>query len=189
MVPITSEAIGEEHPWFAVRVKSNREKVTAMALRGYGYEELVPMYRPQHRPTGRTKAVELPLFPGYVFCRFNIRKRLPILMLPGVLHIVGNGKEPVPLDSAEVASIRILANSPLRPEPFPFLEVGRRVSVISGPLVGAQGLILSVGKKYRLVASLTILGRSIAVEIDREWVQPFDHVHAGNPSHNSVLLR
>ncbi len=130
------------------------------------------MVRRSRRSSGRLKTVESPLFPGYVFCRFEKDKRLPILMLPSVLHVVGIGKEPVPVDSAEIASIQVIADSPLCNEPWPFLNTGERVQVISGPLSGAQGVILDVKNKYRLIASLTLLRRSVAVEIDREWVQP-----------------
>jgi transcription termination/antitermination protein NusG len=157
--------------WFAVRVKSNREQITARALRSQGYEEFVPVFRRSRRSFGRTKTVEFPLFPGYVFSRFDKEKRLPILMLPGVIHVVGIGKEPVPIDNVEIASIRVIAESPFLSEPCPFLNVGERVEVVSGPLTGAQGVILGVKNKYRLIASMTLLQRSIAVEIDRESVE------------------
>jgi transcription antitermination factor NusG len=160
-----------ERSWFAVRVKSNREQITARALRSQGYEEFVPVFRRSRRAFGRTKTIEFPLFPGYVFSRFDKEKRLPILMLPGVIHVVGIGKEPAPIDSAEIASIRVIADSPLCSEPWPFLNVGERVEVVSGPLMGAQGVILGVKNKYRLIASMTLLQRSIAVEVDRESVQ------------------
>jgi transcription antitermination factor NusG len=162
-------------------VKSNREKITAVALRNQGYEEFVPVFRRSRRSLGRTKTIELPLFPGYVFSRFDKNNRLPILMLPSVLHVVGIGKEPVPIDSVEIASIRVIASSPFFAEPWPFIDVGERVQVVSGPLTGAQGVILSVKNKYRLIASMTLLQRSIAVEIDRESVQPYGPGDDGRP--------
>lgn len=112
------------------------------------------------------------MFPGYVFGKFDQSKRLPILMVPGVLYVVGIGKEPAPIDSAEIASIRVIANSPFCVEPCSYMGVGQSVSVVCGPLAGAQGVILAVKNQWRLVASLTLLQRSIAVEIDREWVEP-----------------
>jgi transcription antitermination factor NusG len=95
-------------------------------------------------------------------------------MLPSVIHVVGIGKKPLPIDSVEIASIRVIANSPFCSEPWPFINVGERVQVVSGPLTGAQGVILGVKNKYRLIASMTLLRRSIAVEIDRESVQPYE---------------
>jgi transcriptional antiterminator NusG len=161
----------EDLPWFALRVKSNREKITGLALRGQGYEEFVPTFRRIRPQAGRRKAVDLPLFPGYVFGRFDQGKRLPILMLPGVLHIVGVGKEPRPIDTAEIASIRVIVNSPLSTEPVPFIDAGTRVKVVTGPLTGARGVILQMRDDARLVASLTLLQRSISVQIDPRWVE------------------
>jgi transcription antitermination factor NusG len=170
-VPDPNQHSDQDQAWFALRVKSNREKITATALRGQGYEEFVPMYRRSRRYSGRTRIIELPLFPGYVFCRFAKHNRRPILMHPGVLHVVGIGKEPMPVDSNEIASIRLIAKSPFYAEPWPFIAVGEQVEVTSGPLAGAQGIILAVKNNCRLVASLTLLQRSIAVEVDREWIQ------------------
>ncbi len=183
----------EEREWFAVRVKSNREHITAKALRNQGYEEFLPTFRRSLRSSGRIRTVELPLFPGYVFSRFDKNNRLPILMLSGVLHVVGVGKEPVSVDSAEIASIRVIANSPFCSEPCPFVSIGERVQVVSGPLVGAQGVILALKDKYRLIASLTLLRRSIAVEIDREWVEPYGSAAGRNvgetsPAWNSICV-
>jgi transcriptional antiterminator NusG len=174
----------EKRSWFALRVKSNREKITARALRSQGYEEFLPLCRRSRQSLGHIKTVELPLFPGYVFSRFDKDDRLPILMLPGVLHVVGIGKELVAVDSAEIASIRVIANSPFCTDPWPFVNIGERVQIVSGPLTGAQGVILGVKNKYRLVASLTLLQRSIAVEVDRESVQSYQS--AGNWLHDPL---
>lgn len=171
-VPTRTDADNDGRLWFAVRVKSNREKVVADALRGHGYEQLLPVRRCLQRSAGRIRTVEFPLFPGYVFGKFDKDRRLPILMVPGVLHIVGIGREPMPVDSAEIASIRVIVNSPFCSEPCSYIKVGERVSVVYGPLTGAQGLIVAIKNQWRLVASLTLLQRSIAVEIDREWVEP-----------------
>ncbi len=162
----------EELSWFALRVKSNREKITGLALRGQGYEEFVPTFRRIRLQASRQKTVDLPLFPGYVFCRFDQSKRLPIVMLPGVLHIVGVGKEPRPIDTDEIASIRVIVNSPLASEPVPFIDAGTRVKVVMGPLTGARGVILQRRDDARLIASLTLLQRSISVQIDPRWVKP-----------------
>ncbi len=165
-------ASNDGQQWFAVRVKSNRERVVADALRGHGYEEFLPTFRHPKDTLSRSGSPEKPMFPGYVFGKFDQNKRLPILMVPGVLHIVGIGKEPVPIDSTEIASIRVIANSPFCAEPCSYIGIGQSVSVVCGPLTGAQGVIMAVKNQWRLVASLTLLQRSIAVEIDREWVEP-----------------
>jgi transcriptional antiterminator NusG len=168
-------ARNKDLPWFALRVKSNCEKITSLALQGRGYDEFLPTYRRVQLSPNRlkTKAVELPLFPGYVFARFHQQNRLPVLMLPGVLYVVSIGKEPAPLDEAEIASIRLITSSKLYSEPWPFMTIGEPVEVVSGPLSGARGNVLSIKDRYRLVVSLTLLQRSVAVEVYREWVKPF----------------
>src|SRR5579875_594106 len=101
----SQNASNKDLPWFALRVKSNCEKITSLALQGRGYDEFLPTYRRIQLSPNRlkTKAVELPLFPGYVFARFHQQNRLPVLMLPGVLYVVSIGKEPAPLDDSRRA--------------------------------------------------------------------------------------
>src|SRR5579871_880973 len=91
--------------WYAVRVKSNRERVTADALLHREFEVCLPVYREHRRGRNRARLVELPLFSGYVFSRFDASNRLPILTAPGVVHIVGFGKAPEPIDPAEMAAV------------------------------------------------------------------------------------
>jgi transcription antitermination factor NusG len=57
--------------------------------------------------------------------------------------------------------------------PWPQLVPGRQVQVIAGPLCGAVGTIwrCKPGKR-RLVVGVELLGRSIAVDLEEEWVQP-----------------
>jgi transcription antitermination factor NusG len=156
--------------WFAVRVKSRREKVVAAIARGKGYEEFVACWRSRRRWSDRNKSVDLPLFPGYVFCRFRREERLPLLMIPGVVHIVGIGNTPVPIDDQEIAAIRAAADAGLPCEPQPFLEVGERVRVERGPLAGVEGILVGLRRHYRLVVSITLLRRSVAVDIEGDWV-------------------
>ncbi len=160
------------YPWFAVRVKSNREKVTSLTLRGMGLEDFLPVYRSVRRYSHRTRTAELPLFPGYVFGRFNPNDRLPVLSIPGVLHIVGISRVPAPVGKHEIEALRRVVESRLFAEPWPFLNVGERVVVDRGPLAGVEGIVMALKKGLRLVISVTLLQRSVAVEIDRDWVRP-----------------
>ncbi|MGO9008522.1 MAG: transcription termination/antitermination protein NusG [Bryobacteraceae bacterium] len=166
------ESLSEQ--WFALRVKSRCEKVVSTIARNKGFEEFLPLYQRRQRWSDRVKAVEFPLFPGYVFCRLNPQYRLPLLTIPGVLHFVGIGKAPVAIDDAEILAIQSAVASGLSTEPWPFLEVGQRVRLEDGPLVGLEGFLVEVRKRYRVVVSVTLLKRSVAVEIDREWVAPLD---------------
>ena len=167
-----ASAVEATHPWFAVRVRSNFEQMTAAALRGKGYEEFLPVYRARRRWSDRLKEVDCPLFPGYVFCRFDVENRLPVLVTPGVISILGMGKTPVPLDEGEIEAVRVIVRSGLVAGPWPFVRVGQAVYIEEGPLAGAEGVVIKVKGRYRLVASVTLLQRSVYVEIDREWVRP-----------------
>jgi transcription antitermination factor NusG len=160
--------------WFAVRVKSRAEKAVAMMARNKGFEEFLPVYASRNRWSDRTKSVEMPLFPGYVFCRLNPERRLPVLTIPGVLHFVGIGKTPLPVADAEVAAIRQAVECGLSAEPWPYLEVGQRVRLERGPLAGIEGILVDAHKDQRLIVSVTLLQRSVAVGIERHWVTPLD---------------
>jgi transcription antitermination factor NusG len=116
--------------------------------------------------------MELPLFPGYVFCRLDPRYRLPILTVPGVLHFIGIGRVPAPIDDTEIAAIQSAVQSGLRIEPSAYLDVGNKVRLEEGPLAGLEGIVVEVRKQCRVVLSLTLLKRSVAVEVDREWLSP-----------------
>lgn len=168
---IVDKNYGSEH-WFALRVKSRTEKVVAMMARNKGFEEFLPLYESRNRWSDRTKSVQLPLFPGYVFCRLNPERRLPVLTIPGVLHFVGIGKTPVPVEEAEIAAIRRAIESGLSTEPWPFLQAGQRVRLDRGPLAGLEGILIEAQKQERLVVSVTLLQRSVAVEIERHWATP-----------------
>jgi transcription antitermination factor NusG len=169
----------EIHPdsperWFALRVKSRSEKVVAMMAQNKGFEEFVPLYQSRRRWSDRLKSLELPLFPGYIFCRLDPRHRLPLLTIPSVLHFVGIGKIPVPIEDAEVAAIQKAVRSGLLTEPWPFLELGQRVRLEDGPLAGLEGILIGPAKQQRVIVSVTLLKRSVAVAIERHWATPLD---------------
>jgi transcription antitermination factor NusG len=161
------------HPWYALRVRSKFETVASTILRGKGYEEFLPVYPSNRRWSDRVKLLDLPLFPGYLFCRLEINGRLlPILTTPGVISIVSAGKTPVPVAEDQITAVKAIIRSGLSAQPYPFVSVGTRVFIERGPLTGVEGIVTSMEKKYRLVVSLPLLQRSVAVEIDRDWARP-----------------
>lgn len=165
-------ASNSNHRWFALRVKSQKEKLVASALRSKGFEDFLPTHRCRRRWSDRVKQFEAPLFPGYVFCRFSLYNRLPILTTPWVLLIAGVGRTPLPVDDAEIAALQSIVKSGVDAEPWPFLQVGQRVSVAYGSLTGVEGILLGFKKPSRLIVSVSILQRSVAVEVDEGWVTP-----------------
>ena len=158
-------------PWFALRVRSNFEQTSARLLRCQGYEEFVPTYSARRQWTDRTKIVDLPLFPGYIFCRLNPWTLAPVLRTPGVVSVVACGLTPTPVGDEEVEAIRTLIATRTRFEPIPYLTVGQRLEVTRGPLAGLSGTLVSVKNGYRIVLSINLLQRSVAAEIDESWVK------------------
>jgi transcription antitermination factor NusG len=159
--------------WYAIRVQSRFEATASAILRGKGYEEFLPLYQSRRRWSDRVKLLDLPLFPGYLFCRFDVSGRLlPILTTPGVICIVGAGKSPIPVGEDEIAAVQAVLRSGLPSSPWPFLNVGAHVYIERGPLTGLEGIVTSADKKYRLVVSVPLLQRSVAVEIDSDWARP-----------------
>jgi transcription antitermination factor NusG len=159
-------------PWFAVQTRTRYENFAAKQLAGRGYDIFLPFYRCERRWSDRIQESEVPLFPGYLFCRFNALNRLPVLTAPGVIQIVGIGKTPVPVDEEEVRSLQAAVKTGLPRHPWPFLTVGERVRVKDGPLRGQEGILLNFKGRYRLVLSVTLLQRSVAVEVETAWVTP-----------------
>jgi transcription antitermination factor NusG len=160
--------------WFALRVKPRFERTVATSARNKGYEEFLPLYQCRRRWSDRFRSVELPLFPGYIFCQLNPEFRLPLLTIPGALHFIGVGRIPAPIEDEEIAALQTAMRSGLWAEPWPFLNVGQRVRLEEGPLAGLEGLLIEVRNKQRLIVSVTLLKRSVAVEIERDWVRPLD---------------
>lgn len=158
--------------WYAIRVRSRFEQAVSAALCGKGYEEYLPLYHSRRKWSDRSKDLDLPLFPGYLFCRFDVQVRLPILTTPGVISIVGMGRIPVAISDQEIDAIQAVVRSGLHLQPWPQLVVGSRVLIEEGPLKGLEGVAMDVKKKFRLFVSVPLLQRSVSVEIDRDWVRP-----------------
>jgi transcription antitermination factor NusG len=161
-------------PWFALRVRSNYERLVLTHLRERGYPEFAPSYTTERRWTDRTKQIEQFLFPGYVFCRFDPNDRLPILTTPGVVDVVGFGKTPEPIPHTEVERVRRMIESGLLVTPYPYMQVGQAVLIERGPLSGVEGILVEVKGKVRLVVSVTLLQRSVSAEIDRHSIRPIE---------------
>jgi len=157
--------------WFALHVRTRYEERVACFLEGKGYDLFLPRYTSRRRWSDRIKKVETPLFSGYVFCRFDPQDRLPILKTPGVIQIAGYNRTPVPVEESEIAAIQALMASGLPNQPWPFIEVGDRVHIEAGPLRGHEGTLVEFKGNHRLVLTITLLHRAVAVEIDSAFVE------------------
>jgi transcription antitermination factor NusG len=166
------EPIMPDAAWYAVAVRSNFERIVAHSLRQKEYEVFLPSYLSKRRWSDRTKVVECALFSGYLFCRMDLRQRVPLLNTPGVASIVGIGKCAVPVEDREIATIQRLVESGLPVAPWPFLKAGQFVSINRGPLAGVEGIVIAAKNRSRLVVSVEMLQRSVTVEIESDWAEP-----------------
>jgi transcription antitermination factor NusG len=158
--------------WYALRVRSHYENTVALHLRARGFEAFLPMYQCCRRWSDRFKELELPLFPGYVFSRFDPLNRLPILSIPGVVNPVAIGGTPTPVDDTEITAIQAAVKAGVRSSPWPFLRMGQRVRIEQGPLCGIEGILVGFRGHERLVLSISLLQSSIAVQVAAGWVRP-----------------
>lgn len=158
--------------WYAVRVRSRFEATTSTCLRSKGFEEFLPTYRSSRKWSDRIKPLDMPLFPGYVFCRFRLADLYNVLNTSGVVHIVSTGNKPNPVDEKEIASVRKICAAGLPALPWTDVTEGQRLVVSRGPLKGAEGIVVEVRDHFRLVAAISLLQRAVAIELEREWITP-----------------
>jgi transcription antitermination factor NusG len=161
-----------ELPWFAIRVRPRYEKQVAQSIESKNVHTFLPLYAARHRWSDRTKEVHVPLFDGYVFCQLDPCDRMPVLVTPGVLHFVGIGKIPVPVEPSEITALQAIVQFGSVVRPWPFLKDGERVRVDDGPLRNTEGILLRGGDSDQVVVSVTLLQRSVAVKVDRAWITP-----------------
>jgi transcription antitermination factor NusG len=170
------EGPSESH-WYAVRVTPRHEKNVSTILKYKGFEDFLPLYTARRKWADRFKNVQLPLFPGYVFCRFDPVGRVPILNTPGVTGILRFGPQLAAVSDEEIQALQTLVRSELACEPWPRIEVGQSVEIVEGPLAGLHGTVMRLKDTIRLVLTVTLLHRSVLVELDRDWLRPLNAPH------------
>jgi transcription antitermination factor NusG len=161
----------DDQCWYAVQIRARHELQVGSALRSKGYETFVPAYKVIRRWSDRKKTVEQALFPTYAFCRFDRKVKATIIATPGVIGIVGFGNGPTPISDSEIGSLKIVSQSGVQCAPHPFVQVGQKVEVISGPLAGIKGIVVSAGRKNRIVISVELVHASAVVEVDEDVVR------------------
>jgi transcription antitermination factor NusG len=158
--------------WFAVRVRTRAESTVSQFLQSRGLDTLCPTFQERRQYSDRVKTLDSALFPGYLFCQMDRNDRFPVLSAPGVETIVGFGREPQPVDPLEILAVQAVMRSGLLTRPHPFLRVGQKVRVESGPLASLEGILVATKTDHRLVLSVSLLQRSIAAEVDSAQVRP-----------------
>jgi len=181
----SEQSLTIEH-WYALHVRSRKESIIAAELQAKGFECFLPKYTSLRRWSDRVKELEQPLFPGYLFCRFELANRRPLLLTQGVLQIVGTGRSPAPLDDTEISSLQAAVASGLPRQPWPYLEAGTRVKLRHGNLAGLEGIFVNFKGNHRVVLSVSLLQRSVALEVDLSWVVPVPEQRAVQPKNGEA---
>lgn len=167
--------------WFVLTVAPRHELSVKQHLERKGFESAVPTYRVRRRWSDRVRTIALPLFPGYVFCRFAVAHRIPVLNTPGVRGAVSFASELAALDDREMERIQCLAESGLNLEPLAGLRTGMRVKIIDGPLTGMHGVLAQVNGAARVVVNVELLSRAVAVHVETDAVAPLTDMPAAIP--------
>ncbi len=160
--------------WYALRTKSNQEKIAAAALETKGYQQYLPVIRELRRWSDRSVEIDRPLFASYLFCRFELKCWLPVIQSPGVVSVVGFGNQPGRIADSEIEAIRLVAGSGHRTKHCAFCSEGQRVRIKRGPLQGLEGFVIRNKSEWRVIVSVTLLQRSISTEVDHDAIAPME---------------
>lgn len=158
--------------WYAVYTCANHEKRVAEQFASRTVEHFLPLYESVRRWQDRKVRLQVPLFPGYLFVRMETRDRLRVLQIPGVVRMVGFHGSPTPMPEEDIDSIRAFLDRGWRAEPHPYLQAGRRARVVRGPLAGIAGIVLRRKNRTRLVISVDLIQRAMAIEMDESDLAP-----------------
>jgi transcription termination/antitermination protein NusG len=161
-----------EEAWFVLTVAPQHEIVVEQRLTAKGFGASAPVYRTRRRWSDRIKLISVPLFPGYVFCRFAADHRIPVLNTPGVRGAVSFSGQLAPLQDVEVERIQRMAASGLQLDPLDGLRSGARVKILAGPLHGMEATLSHINGSARVVVNVELLNRSVAVQVDADAIAP-----------------
>jgi len=168
--------------WFVLTVAPRHELSAGQHLQTKGFETSVPAYCIRRRWSDRIKTITLPLFPGYVFCRFSLNSRIPVLNTPGVRGAISFGSQLAYLEDHEIERIHRMANCGLNLEPLAGLKTGMRVEIVDGPLRGMHGVLAQIDGTARVVVNVELLHRAVAVHIDPQAVVSVNEIPLGIPA-------
>jgi transcription antitermination factor NusG len=175
--------------WYALYVRVRHERKVEMQLTGRGYEAFLPSYLSNRRWSDRYKDVDLPLFPGYVFCRMSVADRVGVLAAHGVVRIVGFGADYIPVDEAEIVALQRAMEEQVQCEPVPFVSAGERVRIVAGPLTGVEGILMEYRHGRRLILTISLLQRSVSVEVERSQLESISTPGIKTPGSSDVRFR
>ena len=160
----------EEYPWWIVYVRSRQEKALARHLERSGVPFYLPQVEKRMRRQGRTYFSYHPLFSGYLFLRPRQEQRLTVWqtrLLVNTIDVVDQQ-----LLGGELAQLHALEQQGATLVPHPWIGPGDEVKITDGAFQGYRGLVIREKGQTRLVVSVTMLQKSIAVEFERDILAP-----------------
>ena len=158
--------------WYAVRVKPQHERTVSYTLLKLGFDRYVPLYKALRRWSDSLKELELPIFPGYVFCRLAPFDMPRVLSTPAVYQLVGRGAVPAPVEEHELHTVQRIESAGLPIIPWPCFKDGQKVRIARGPLAGVTGLLAGSSQAWHVVVNISLLQRGVAVAVDRGDLAP-----------------
>jgi transcription antitermination factor NusG len=156
--------------WYAVHTSAQREKKVSSYLLQANVEQFLPVYENRRRWKDRVVTIETPLFTGYVFVRIPLLEKLRVLNAPGVANFVTQNGRPAVIPDEDIERVKSgLVKGAI---PHPYLTVGRRVTVVRGPLAGTSGILVKKKNNLRVVVSIDSIARAMAIEVSEADVEP-----------------
>ena len=170
--------VNQNPAWYVIHARHQHEAKVELALQRKGLEVFLPRITVRSRRRDRKLLLEVPLFPGYLFVHSSLdhQSYYEIIRQKSVVRLLG-GKSglPTPVPAEVVASINAIVDSHQPYYPWPYLQSGKKVCIMEGPLAGIVGVIVrTLDKKRRLVVAVELFQRSVAVELEEEVVEPWN---------------
>lgn len=156
-----------ERHWYAIYTRSRAEKKVQLELELQGIENYLPMQRKLRTWSDRKKWVDVPLISGYVFVYIDRREYEMVLKTPNVVTYVRSEGKAAIIPEREIDTIKLL----LREKEISveisnqLFKKGDLIEVISGPLIGMRGKLVTLKGKKRVAIEIVQLNLSLVVEV------------------------
>ena len=157
--------------WYALHVRSQYEKRVKLQLEYLRIEPFYPTYLQKSRWTDRTKTIERPLFPGYLFAHFEPEDCGRVQAIKGVAHVLGDGIDPIAVPDEQIEAVRTLLASPFELTPMSLIQVGKRVVIEHGALRGIEGWVVEIKKRCQVVVAIDLLRKGVGLQVDAQWLR------------------
>jgi transcription antitermination factor NusG len=172
-------AAGPDPRWYACYTRARHEKRVERMLQERAVETFLPLVPRESQWKDRRKTVDWPLFPGYVFGRFDVQESYRILSVPGVVHLVKADGRPVPIDEAELDNVRLFARAlrsgaDVEAEPCTYFAEGEWVEVTDGPFAGVRGVVSERRGRRRVVIGLHAIGQGMELQIETRYLRALE---------------